>query len=334
MRAEHFINQVQRLLGDPEGQFHTTENMLSHLNTALEEICTRSRTLCTWLYVAVVNGQGFYGLPESFLEFKYVGYFYNGHLYPLTPGNIADAAPAIFREPQYNHIPHTYAEGGNAFVEKVVTTVQTSEQHENVYPGVGTGTFVAGAEIPTVHVGDRLLNITDNSEGEITDVDPPSGRITYDKLDGGEDNTMAKGDEFRILSKTEHRYSIAISPPPTKTDPTGTESLYIYLARNHTPITQQDIDNKNDEIELSTEFNTTLRHRVMYYASMENDGIDHPATITYDVKYETDYMSAFPKANRRIREYISAWRSKTHRIPNNRNIITMADWQVKTLSVR
>ena len=336
MRAGNFITDISQLLGDPSGDFHTTDNLLRYLNIAIEDICTRSRTICTWIYLQAIKEQGMYGLPDTFLEFKFVGYYYQDQLIEVHPGGIADTAPGIFsqRYQNYNNIPHTFADGGNAYVEKVVTTVQRLVEAQEVYPGVGTGTFIAGAEIPTVKVGDRLINYTDNSEGVITVVDPPNGRITYADLANGEDNTMSQGDNFRILSRTEHRHTLALSPPPQKTDKLGTESLYVFHAREHIPISMENIENDNDEVEIGTEWNSTLRHRVCYYACLEEKGIDNPQTQIYEIKYETDYDKAFPKANRRIKQTISSWRRGGRRSPPRISITQQGDYAVRNPAVR
>ena len=120
MRAGNFITHVQALVGDPDGDLHTTEKVLLHLNTAIEEICTRSRTVCTYIYLPAIKGQGMYGMPDPFLAFKFVGYYYQDRLIEVYPGGITDAAPGIFSQRNYYSIPHTYADGGNAFIEKVV----------------------------------------------------------------------------------------------------------------------------------------------------------------------------------------------------------------------
>ena len=333
MRAGNFITHVQRLVGDPDGDFHSQEKVLLHLNTALEEICTRSRTVCTYLYLPAIEGQGMYGMPDHFLAFKYVGYYYQDELIPIHPGGIADAAPAIFSQRYSYGIPHTYAEGGNAYVEKVVARVQTVEQVSTVYPGVGVGTFISDSEIPSVLAGDKLINFTDNSEGVISEVDNLAGRITYTDLANGKDNRMDIGDNFRILSRSEHRKTLAISPPPQKTDSLGAESIFVFYAREHIPITIENIENRNDEIEIGSEFNSALRHRVCYFASQEEKGIDNPQTQIYDVKYETDYMKAFPKANRRIQQLISTWRRGGRRPPPRITITQIGDYEVRNPAV-
>ena len=669
MRAELFIKQCQRLLGDPAGDFHDMEKTLEHLNTALDDISTRSRTLCTWNYQPVINGQGMYGLPEEHLEFKYVGFYYQGELCELVPGSVADAAPAIFSDSQHaNNVPYLYAHAGNARIEKVVsvtplppgirreiartynryitlarrpheytlaesvytqyaeltarqdlepelpenydalfievfkkledpdvhqylnleiinyvvenativqsllpdldegfvTFLRTNNQilaffrvpevqellldrarireligiieappnpqlaetvyaryrnllngefiqallppdrrealenvarvltdpriqevltpenidlalldpdilstfvsninplfiemlknntelqfifrdkdvrdllastqtlqafidlwlqdtaaRENaikvdgnrVYISFGTDDaeteylreydhtqdneivltqggssvrlpianseiktptleltidqdadinifdFVDGEPVniiftvpnasidksgevnfwipnptPDIKIGDKLINFTDGSEGLVSDVDNSYRRITFLGLTGGVRNTVAPGDEIRILSATLHTHAIAISPPPSKTDDIGNESLYVYQAQSHKVFTPQDLENENDQIELDADFNSTLRNRVMYYASLEEKGISDRNTIGFDVQYETDYAKAFPKANRKIRQYLSSWRVNRRRLPPRRTIAHAGDWSEK-----
>lgn len=329
MRAGELIRHIQTLLGDPTGDYHTTEKMLLHLNTAVDDIGARSRTLCTWHFEPVQEGRGMYGLPENFLAYKYVAFFYQGELCELTPGNTRDTAPAIFRDPQQRsyRIPHTYAHAGNAFIEKLVATVIENPVDRDA-DNSGEVRFWSSAPAYGVNPGDRLINFTDNSEGYVTALAEGFSQITFEQLANGEANRMQVGDEFRILSRTEHRHTIAISPPPQITDEIGDESLYIYLARQHIPIREADID-KSDDIELDTEFNSALRHRVMYYASLEERGIDHPSTISYDVKYETDYMKAFPKANNKIKQYISHWRRNRRQVPRIKTLRQTADFSVK-----
>ena len=302
MRAYSMIQNIQRLLGDPSGDFHSNDKLLGYLNLSIEDVASRSRTLCDWHYVSVQKDRGIYGLPKEFLEFKYVGFRYNGNFYPLTPGRVHDVAPAIFRDTKFNYwYPHFYAHAGNAHVEWLVDTVAEGGDGETTFALVAPATM-------GMKVGDLVINITDNSEGEIFAISADRQLITFINLMRGEDNRMQPGDEFRILSRTQHRHAIGISPPPRQTDKMGEESLYIYLARSHVDITQANIDAQNDEIELDTEFNTAIRYRTLWYASIEENGVDHPAAQAWDIKYETDYHSAFPKANRKLKEYLSTWR--------------------------
>ena len=745
MRAGSFITHMQSLLGDPEGDFHTTEKMLLHLNTAIEDICTRSRTICSWHYISAEEDRGMYGLPENFLEFKFVGFYYRDQLIPLSPSGITGAAPSVFSErfTNYNQIPLTYADGGNASTEKLVgTVIETEDSVVAYYAGVevpedaadttsmgtatanqytwsdvsdadirhgrwrgevadavardavtdnlandvlfqldnntfwewevgsgwnditgyiatffidhvGTDSFSSmflsegytdaqldtyfetntfstikstyvhrtgdvnqlqrltaitprleneytwvdisdsdirfngrwrgevadttarnaltgnengdvafklddntlwewnelssswdnvtskpgyllidhippesgdtvvflnqgytdaeldtyfethelstshstyvhrtgdinqlqrltaiteveattenvlgdyvidyvhdngpivgyidsyGDPIPTnetglvfiegnqafqivengvgqadctnisdlqtengnltlsfigrseesdlssfwtedepystshayyyfditqqelrlvqreiktikayvgrseetlavevtpteynsILIGDRLINYTDDSEGIIIDKARFSDTtaIFTVEMAGGTDNKMEVGDEFRVLSNTAHRHSLVLSPPPRTTDAEGVESIYIFYAREHIPFSMLNIEHGTDEIELGTEWNTVLRHRVAYYASLEEKGIDNPQTQSFDIRYETDYMKAFPKANRRIREAISAWRGNSRKLSPKVTITQTGDNTVPTLTVR
>ena len=603
MRAGSFITHMQSLLGDPNGDFHTTEKMLLHLNTAIEDICTRSRSVCSWMYIDAVAGQGQYGLPDDFLEFKFVGFYYQDKLIPLSPSGMRSAAPAVFSEryQSYNQIPFTYADGGHAHVEKLVgtvietedatvaeytgvevpeqstfenrmnqyvwsdisdddvwgtgrwlgevadadarlaiTTQQNSdlvfqqdtrtiwnwdeflnewddgtskaqyhlvnsltgvenvillndgytdaeldtyfESHEfstqlstyvyrtgdvnsfqkltavnelyiadytidyvidngpivgyiesygdpiptnetgivfieanqafqQVDGGVGHPSYISIAETDTesgtltlhylgsareselrnfwtedgpyqtdrayyyfdtdkqelrlvqratryvkayvgdpertlavevtpteydsILVGDKIINYTDNSEGIVTDKSLFSETvgIFHFQMFNGADNMMEIGDEFRILSNTEHLHSILLSPPPQTDDEIGSESIFIYYAKRQIPISMFNITGGTDEIELGAEWHSALRHRVGYYASLEEKGVDNPQTQFYDIKYETDYMRTVAKANRRIREAISSWTSGHKRFPNRVTISQIGDYAVRNPTV-
>ena len=333
MRADELVNYCQLLIGDPEGDYHDREKVLLHVNTALEDISTRSRTLCDWEYIQVQADRGIYGLPDSFLEYKFIGFFYRGELIPLSPGSTQDTAPAIFREnPNIQRVPHTYSHAGNAFVEKYVGTVIAFPGNPDA-DNSGEVSFFSSVPMPTAKVGDRLINATDNSEGVISELSSGFSQVTFLGLANGEDNQMEIDDIFRVVSQSAHRHAIAISPPPSETDALGAESLYIYMARDHRKFTIDELDNQTDEIELGAEFNSTLRFRVLYYMSMEANGIDDRATIGYDVSYNSDYHSAFLKANSRIKQYLSAWRQGGRRLQPRRTITQSADWSVPNIRI-
>ena len=104
------------------------------------------------------------------------------------------------------------------------------------------------------------------------------------------------------------------------------------IARSHQEMTQQRIDDENDTLEIDTEFASTLRHRVSYYASLDERGIDHPATQAYDIKYETDYARAIIPVRRRIRQFITSWRAGVRRnrsVRGTETITRTGDWGLK-----
>ena len=73
--------------------------------------------------------------------------------------------------------------------------------------------------------------------------------------------------------------------------------------------------------------------RDSYYAALEEKGIDNAQTLSFEVRYETDYMKAFPKANRRIKEMITAWKGNSRALPNRVTITQVGDYSVPTLTV-
>ena len=169
-RADTLITYCQTLIGDPEGDYHNREKVLLHLNTALEDIATRSRTLCDWVYIPVQEGRGIYGLPENFLEFKFIGYDYRGELLPLSPGSVTDTAPLIFRDrPPKGLVPHTYSIAGNSFIEKLVgTIVETTAAETAIY---------TSADVPIDATDDDTLDVVNTTGAYLGEIDTPETSV-------------------------------------------------------------------------------------------------------------------------------------------------------------
>lgn len=329
MRASEVINHVRILLGDPDADYHTDEKMLMHLNFALMDICDRSRSLRVSSYRGLIKDQSAYGLVNGFLEMDLVGVIYQGIWVELDFADLGTQLPEIFTNIFSGFSPWRYTIWGQAHDEKYVSTV--------VEPPIGVDdsgeTFFRASEpMAGVLPGDILVNITDDSQGIVSSLSNGDLRVTFSNLSGGTNNIMAVGDQFRITSPEAGRKNLIISPPPTKTDEVGVESLFMYYSRSHQEITQKRIDDGNDNLEIDLEFASTLRHRVSYYASQDEKGIDHAATQLYDSKYETDYNKAIVPVRRRIRQFISSWRNnvKNRRsIRGQETIIRRGDWNLK-----
>ena len=329
MRASQVIDYVATLLGDPNKDYHTADKLLLHLNAALEDICDRSRSLRAPSYHPLIAGQAAYGLPESFLEADIVGVIHQGLWRELDYADLGPTLPAFINETMTGAAPSRYTIWGQARVERHVGVVV--EAPDDVEAS-GELRFYSSVQLKDTLPGDRLINITDGSEGIVYKLLSGGSRITFTDLSGGDDNTMQVGDEFRILSPEASRKNLIISPPPPESDELGNESLFIYYARSHQEVTQQQIDDGNDTLEIDTEFSSTLRHRIMYYASLDEKGLDHPATQAYDIKYETDYAKTIIPVRRRIRQFISSWRSgvRSNRRSHGTETITRAgDWGLK-----
>lgn len=329
MRASTVINHVRTLLGDPDGDYHSDEKMLLHLNAALEDICDRSRSLRSPSYHRLIANQSMYGLPASFLEADIVGIVYRGKWKELEYADLGPTLPAIIDDVTAGLAPGRYTIWGQAHIEKHVATVI---ENPNTNDQSGEVSFYSSVPLSGVLPGDRIINITDDSEGYVRAVSAGFSEVTFEDLAGGNDNRMEIGDAFRILSPEASRKNLVISPPPTVSDETGTESLFLYFSRSHQEMMQQRIDDENDRLEIDPEFASTLRHRVSYYASLDEKGLDHPATQGFDIKYETDYAKAIIPVRRRIRQFVSSWRAGVRRNRTARGTETITrsgDWDLK-----
>lgn len=329
MRASQVIDHVATLLGDPSKDYHTADKLLLHLNAALEDICDRSRSLRSPSYHRLIANQAMYGLPASFLEADIVGIVYQGRWRELAYADLGPTLPAIIDDVTAGLAPWRYTIWGQAHIEKHVATVVENRRTND--PS-GEVSFTSSVPLSGVLRGDRVINITDDSEGRVSAVSADFLEVTFEDLAGGTANRMRVGDQFRILSPEASRKNLVISPPPTVSDETGTESLFLYFSRSHQEMTQQRIDDENDRLEIDPEFASTLRHRVSYYASLDEKGLDHPATQGFDIKYETDYAKAIIPVRRRIRQFVSSWRAGVRR---NRSVRGMevinrtGDWNLR-----
>lgn len=329
MRASQVIDHVATLLGDPSKDYHTADKLLLHLNAALEDICDRSRSLRSPSYHRLIAHQSMYGLPESFLEADIVGIVYQGRWRELDYADLAPTLPAIIDDVTAGLAPWRYTIWGQAHIEKYVATVI---ENPNTNDQSGEVSFYSSVPLSGVLRGDRVVNITDDSEGRVSALSEGFSQVIFEDLAGGDDNRMQVGDEFRILSPEASRKNLVISPPPTTADEDGTESLFLYYSRSHQEITQQRIDDENDRLEIDPEFASTLRHRVSYYASLDEKGLDHPATQGFDIKYETDYAKAIIPVRRRIRQFISSWRAGVRRnrsVRGTETITRAGDWDLR-----
>lgn len=327
MRASQVIDHVATLLGDPSKDYHTADKLLLHLNAALEDICDRSRSLRSPAYHRLIAGQSMYGLPESFLEADIVGVVHQGQWKELQYSDLGPTLPAIVDDFTVGLAPWRYTIWGNAHIERYVATVV---ENRNTNDPSGETSFTSSVPLHGVLRGDRVINFTDDSEGIVQTVSSDFLQVTFENLAGGEDNRMEIGDEFRILSPEASRKNLIISPPPTVSDEVGTESLFLYFSRSHQEITRQRVDDGNDTLEIDTEFASTLRNRIMYYASLDEKGLDSHATQGFDIKYETSYSRAIIPVRRRIRAFISSWRAGVNRTVRGTEVINRTgDWNLQ-----
>ena len=182
MTCRELIAQVQVLLGDPHGDYHTQAGLLIQVNQALRDISSRSRSVQVKQFHRAIAGQYEYGLPSGFLE-MHIAAFYHVDWYQLTPATIA-SIESISSWVSSN-IPWNYDVWGNAAREKVVANVASNTDNE----------LTIDAAHPSVLAGDRIINLSDaQSEGIVQSVsystEDGETTITYSSLRGGTRTTF------------------------------------------------------------------------------------------------------------------------------------------------
>ena len=300
MTCRELIAQVQVLLGDPHGDYHTQAGLLIQVNQALRDISSRSRSVQVKQFHRAIAGQYEYGLPSGFLEMHIVA-FYHVDWYQLTPATIA-SIESISSWVSSN-IPWNYDVWGNAAREKVVANVASNTGN----------TLTLKAAYPNVLEGDRIINLSDKqSEGFVRsvqyDTTEDETRITYSNLQGGTRTTFETDEDVRIVSPEESMKSLVIAPPPDFSDAAGAESIWIYLSRMHRQFQQADLDRGNDQLELDIELERALLHHTLFYARGGELGFKDSETQSQAVLYESAYQMAMPHVRRRMKESISMWR--------------------------
>ena len=313
MRAGDLVEYGQTLLGDEHGEYHTDTKMLLHLNQALRDISRRSRSLRKGVFYGVIADQASYGLPMDFLMAEPVGFLWSGEWIDLKPARFQSQVRRIHgTRGNYSNVPLYYSIFQRSAEERVVGDSNTSSV--GTVTGLqGDGTFSTAHDVTAVRTGDKLINITDGSEGLVTDIlfhSEQDSDISFDFLRNGEDNEFEVDDEFRIVSQSYASQTIDITPVPTESDDIGEESLYLYYAFEHRRILRADIINKTDDLEIDLEFETPTRHLMMALAKEDELGSAHQETQTKKLDYESEYYKSNPKVQRRIREFISTWKTR------------------------
>ena len=258
MTCRELIAQVQVLLGDPHGDYHTQAGLLIQINQALRDISSRSRSIREKQFRSAIAGQYEYGLPEGFFE-MHIAAFYHVDWYQMTPTTIANIES--ISSWVSSNIPWNYDVWGNASVEKVTDVVATVHATENE--------ITIDVAYPSVLAGDRIFNLTDKlSEGTVESVAVVGDitTITYSDLLGGTRTIFEADESVRITSPEKSQKTLVIAPPPDFTDAAGEESIWIYLSRMHRQFKQIDLDRGNDQLELDIELEKALLHHTLFYA--------------------------------------------------------------------
>ena len=189
---------------------------------------------------------------------------------------------------------------------------------------IDTGVDFTALTFPDVNpvIDDRVINVTDDSEGIITSI--AATTITMagtSQLDGGADDTFAASDAYRIESSESPRHQLRVHPAPSATDTTGTESIRVYHAREHRAITQAQMDAGRDGLEIDVELEDALVRKIAQLAQEREFGVDSSEAIAQATHFNNEYFRAIPQIRRRIRQFKSTW----IQILNRRNIRGQSD---------
>lgn len=310
MRAQELIDYTTRL-EDAEGEF-TDAEMLTHVNSALRDITVHSRSIRGELLVQAVRGQRQYGLtPQEILSVAGVSYKQpSGKYLPLDRATLRQTE-TLGEYGQYvaYRTPRVYDLWRSAYIERYA-----SEEIDHA----ATDTSMSfTAELSAVKIGDTIVNLSDgvgDSQAqsvvigvERPDSTPPGITVTYSPFVGGERAEAEVGDEIRFISPSAARRTLAISPAPNETDEDGEFSISAFITRGHREITEANLTNENDELEIAVEFEEALTFKVRYYMSAETrDETDRHTQLMYD-RSKALYYENLPRVNNRLEEVYSQW---------------------------
>ena len=313
--ATELIENCLLSLQDIHQDWHKPSKMLSYVNRSLRDIANKSQSITSYAFLPVIKDIFRYPLPHNFLQALIVGFDAGSYgwreLSSRMDSTIDKVSLSVYNNTSDGY-PHYYSVAGRSVVDRFYGYVSDIKDDGLTF----ALTQDADMEIPapsslfngTVKRGDRLLNVTDGSETSIIAIDPTLEFLDRNPLFGGEDDALEVGDEIRIVSPEQSLHTVNLAPHPTQNSKVGEEPLSLFYARRHRVVTQTDIDDENDMLELDIEFESALENRVCYYGSLARHDVDDQQTRLFKADYVSDYNEAFPNINKRVREAASLWK--------------------------
>lgn len=327
--AGELIEECQLMLGDPHGDFHTTERMLIFLNRSLRSLSSRSQSIVSWKFHSIVEDEFRYGLPTNFLRAKIVGYASsNRGWYQLTVRK--DSSVDRLAQSDYTGgggEPVHYYIGGRSADERLVATVKSVDATDLVFES-DAPLITTDSPLRNVYVGDRLINVSDGSEGVVETAGgegPGFNKIGYSGLLGGTRNRFVVGDQFRIVSPNESFQTLNVAPVPNFTSDVGEEPLHLYYSRYHNTVTQHLIDNDNDVLEIEPELESPLLHYVCYWAALAEGNPEDPRAVQFMGTYNSEMYSSMPRVRKRMQENANGWVRWVSTYPRKANLTGAPD---------
>lgn len=330
MDARDMIREARDLVNDPDGTLFTDAKVLDHLNRALRDVTSRARTIREVIYRRANSGQSVYALPEGFLGNDKFSWLYANYWYPLHRRTLSQVEYINNSNILRSWRPFYYDVWGRTREERIVASVDKTSsslfesEDANPFrsPDFPTNDqtfgfkFVDGlAGIDSVRVRDMIINMTDGSEGFVTERRqevPGQALFGYARLLGGkrtgdDSGLILEGDKVRITSPNVSGHALRISPPPVEDSEPGEEALWMYLSRRHYIVTQGHLNDFNDGLELDIELETPALECMIYYMRREELGASDRETMAQKQIFEGAYHRALPDIRQRNREHESTW---------------------------
>lgn len=302
MTATEAITRVQRMVADRRS-FHSPADILSDLNLAAGEITKRAESIFQMQFRAVQEGRASYGLFPEHLATLGIGFRRKGSRSYIPLTRQAITTQTFINERSNNSTPKHYDIWGKSNRQRVIGAV--ANVVSNLADQIVVDTGISNLA-DFVRIGDTARNITDaGAEGIITNI--AQSQFTVVRMVGGERNSFEADDQIRFISPASDVDTLVLSPPPDFTDDTGNESIVIFAARQHRIITQDHIDNNNDDLEVDPYLEEAFLHHMAYYTSMAEDTIDSRKTQLFRDTYEDKYTKELPRVKSKMKEFISLW---------------------------
>ena len=311
--ATELIENCLLSLRDPHQDWHKPSKMLSYVNRSLRDIANKSQSITSYAFLPVIKDIFRYPLPHNFLQALIVGFdagSYGWRELSARMDSTIDRVSLSVYNNTFDGYPLFYSVAGRSVVDRFYGYVKGLFETDL---GISLKDAPLSLFQSVVKNGDRLLNVTDGSEARISGTELAFGsdieNFFYHEVPfGGIDNIFEVNDEIRIVSPEQSRHTVNLAPHPTVNSKVGEEPLSLFYARRHRVITQTDIDDENDMLELDIEFESALENRVCYYGSLARHNASDQRTRLFKADYASDYNEAFPNINKRVREAASLWK--------------------------
>jgi hypothetical protein len=315
MTIQAVIDRVAKLLRDSAKNYWTNQLLYDSTKEIVYEIARQTRALRKSVAIAVVAGQADYRLPSDLLAIEMATYNDGEGGYPLQRADLKSIAFSERYTP--GRLTRWYDFPEDARIMRASGTATGGSNTTLINTGVDF-TTLAGERV--IAKGDRVLNLTDGSEGKVgtiaaTTITIKGTTTAVAGLSGGADNLFAAGDSYRIDSYHTIHEAIRLHGTPDATDAVGTKSLQIVYQSGHfdidVAVADQGINTATGpvtvEIELDTEYNEAVFEGVQWKALAYRHGANSVEAQSQYAIYIRKRREATPLAKTRSDEMMDSW---------------------------